>query len=106
MFGQGMPLAMFALCLTSVVYALHVVCILDIISFMISCFYSMRLRGYLELFQPDQVTYTSLLSAYGKAGSTDKAGRVLERMQRGSIQPDQVTYNSLFGAYCYLGDAE
>ena len=32
MFGQGMPLARFALCLTCVVYALHVVCILDFIS--------------------------------------------------------------------------
>ena len=32
MFGQGMPLARFALCLTCGVYALHVVCILHIMS--------------------------------------------------------------------------
>ena len=32
MFGQGMLLARFALCLTSGLYALHVVCILDIMS--------------------------------------------------------------------------
>ncbi|XP_051132285.1 pentatricopeptide repeat-containing protein At3g09650, chloroplastic [Andrographis paniculata] len=49
---------------------------------------------------PDHVTYTTVLSAFVKAGSMDKARQVLTEMARFNVPANLITYNVLLKGYC------
>ncbi|KAL6133347.1 hypothetical protein ACLB2K_065584 [Fragaria x ananassa] len=50
--------------------------------------------------QPDHVTYTTVVSAFVKAGSMDRARRVLAEMTRVGVPANRITYNILLKGYC------
>ncbi|XP_024188306.1 pentatricopeptide repeat-containing protein At3g09650, chloroplastic [Rosa chinensis] len=50
--------------------------------------------------QPDHVTYTTVISAFVKAGSMDRARRVLAEMTRVGVPANRITYNILLKGYC------
>ncbi|KAG9134522.1 hypothetical protein Leryth_000878 [Lithospermum erythrorhizon] len=50
--------------------------------------------------QPDHVTYTTVISAFVKAGTMDKAMEVLAEMTRIGVPANLVTYNILLKGYC------
>eukprot|EP00262_Sarcandra_glabra_P006495 TRINITY_DN18820_c0_g1_i1.p1 TRINITY_DN18820_c0_g1~~TRINITY_DN18820_c0_g1_i1.p1 ORF type:complete len:730 (-),score=108.89 TRINITY_DN18820_c0_g1_i1:340-2529(-) len=50
--------------------------------------------------QPDHVTYTTMVSALVKAGSMDRAHRVLTEMARVGVPANRITYNILLKGYC------
>lgn len=49
---------------------------------------------------PDHVTYTTVLSAFVKSGSIDRARQVLAEMTRIGVPANRVTYNILLKGYC------
>lgn len=49
---------------------------------------------------PDHVTYTTVISAFVKAGSMDRARRVLAEMTRVGVPANRITYNILLKGYC------
>lgn len=49
---------------------------------------------------PDHVTYTTVISAFVRAGSMDKARQVLAEMARIHVPANLVTYNILLKGYC------
>lgn len=49
---------------------------------------------------PDHVTYTTVVSAFVKAGSMDRARQVLAEMSRIGVPANRVTYNILLKGYC------
>ncbi|KAL3531895.1 hypothetical protein ACH5RR_005416 [Cinchona calisaya] len=49
---------------------------------------------------PDQVTYTTVVSAFVKAGSMDRARQVLAEMTRIGVPANRITYNILLKGYC------
>ncbi|KAL2554701.1 Pentatricopeptide repeat-containing protein [Forsythia ovata] len=49
---------------------------------------------------PDHVTYTTVISAFVKAGSMDKAQQVLAEMARIRVPANLITYNILLKGYC------
>ncbi|KAK6146973.1 hypothetical protein DH2020_017885 [Rehmannia glutinosa] len=50
---------------------------------------------------PDHVTYTTVISAFVKAGSMDRARQVLTEMARIRVPANLVTYNILLKGYCH-----
>lgn len=50
--------------------------------------------------QPDHVTYTTVVSAFVKAGSMDRARQVLAEMSRIGVPANRITYNILLKGYC------
>ncbi|KAL6534214.1 hypothetical protein OROHE_013139 [Orobanche hederae] len=50
---------------------------------------------------PDHVTYTTVISAFVKSGSMDKAREVLVEMARARVPASLVTYNILLKGYCH-----
>lgn len=50
--------------------------------------------------QPDHVTYTTVVSAFVKAGTMDRAREVLAEMTRLGVPANLVTYNILLKGYC------
>ncbi|CAM8967801.1 unnamed protein product [Rhodiola kirilowii] len=50
--------------------------------------------------QPDHVTYTTVISAFVKAGSMDRARQVLAEMTRIGVPANRITYNILLKGYC------
>lgn len=57
-------------------------------------------------FEPDIVSYSSLLNAFGKSGHPEKAHEVLELMKKRSRRPNLVTFNGLVDAYAAAGKYE
>ncbi|GER54323.1 pentatricopeptide repeat-containing protein [Striga asiatica] len=53
------------------------------------------------LSHPDHVTYTTVISAFVKSGSMEKARQVLKEMARIQIPANLVTYNILLKGYCH-----
>ncbi|XVE76238.1 hypothetical protein DITRI_Ditri12bG0156700 [Diplodiscus trichospermus] len=49
---------------------------------------------------PDHVTYTTVVSAFVKAGLMDKAREVLAEMTRIRVPANRITYNILLKGYC------
>lgn len=49
---------------------------------------------------PDQVTYTTVISALVKVGSMDRARQVLAEMTRVGVPANRITYNILLKGYC------
>ncbi|GKV05692.1 hypothetical protein SLEP1_g17675 [Rubroshorea leprosula] len=49
---------------------------------------------------PDQVAYTTVVSAFVKAGSMDRAREVLAEMSRTGVPANRITYNILLQGYC------
>lgn len=49
---------------------------------------------------PDEVSYTTVISAFVKGKSMDKAREVLAEMRRVGVLPNLVTYNVLLKGYC------
>lgn len=49
---------------------------------------------------PDEVTYTTVVSAFVKAGLMDRARQVLAEMARMGIPANRITYNVLLKGYC------
>lgn len=52
---------------------------------------------------PDVVSYSTVLSAYGRAGEVDKARQLFLIMRKEKIMPDRVAMNALLGA-CVKSD--
>ncbi|KAL3628552.1 hypothetical protein CASFOL_027598 [Castilleja foliolosa] len=50
---------------------------------------------------PDHVTYTTVISAFVKAGSMDRARQMLTEMARICVPANLVTYNILLKGYCH-----
>ncbi|KAL1193892.1 Pentatricopeptide repeat-containing protein [Cardamine amara subsp. amara] len=49
---------------------------------------------------PDEVTYTTVVSAFVKAGLMDRARQVLAEMARMGVPANRITYNVLLKGYC------
>ncbi|ESQ49107.1 hypothetical protein EUTSA_v10020113mg [Eutrema salsugineum] len=49
---------------------------------------------------PDEVTYTTVVSAFVKAGLMDRARQVLGEMARMGVPANRITYNVLLKGYC------
>lgn len=49
---------------------------------------------------PDHVSYTTVISAFVKTGSMDRARQVLAEMTRVGVPANRVTYNILLKGYC------
>ncbi|CAN0881367.1 Pentatricopeptide repeat-containing protein At3g09650, chloroplastic [Linum grandiflorum] len=49
---------------------------------------------------PDHVTYTTVVSAFVKAGKMDRARQVLAEMTRIGVAANRITYNILLKGYC------
>lgn len=49
---------------------------------------------------PDHVTYTTVVSAFVKSGSIDRARQVLAEMTRIAVPANRITYNILLKGYC------
>ncbi|CAI9098082.1 OLC1v1034661C1 [Oldenlandia corymbosa var. corymbosa] len=49
---------------------------------------------------PDHVTYTTVVSAFVKAGAMDRARQVLAEMTRIGVPANRITYNILLKGYC------
>lgn len=50
--------------------------------------------------QPDHVTYTTVVSAFVKAGLMEQARAVLAEMSRTGVPANRITYNILLKGYC------
>lgn len=55
---------------------------------------------------PTVVTYTTLMSGYGKELDIISTRRIFRRMQKAGIGPDRVTMNAFIGACVRVGDME
>lgn len=51
--------------------------------------------------RPDHVTYTTVISAFVKAGSMDRAREVVVEMARSRVPANLITYNILLKGYCH-----
>uniref|UniRef100_A0A2P2QLY0 At1g68980-like TPR repeats domain-containing protein n=1 Tax=Rhizophora mucronata TaxID=61149 RepID=A0A2P2QLY0_RHIMU len=49
---------------------------------------------------PDHITYTTVVSAFVKAGAMDRACQVLAEMTRIGVPANRITYNILLKGYC------
>eukprot|EP01006_Ploeotia_vitrea_P053693 TRINITY_DN67807_c3_g7_i1.p1 TRINITY_DN67807_c3_g7~~TRINITY_DN67807_c3_g7_i1.p1 ORF type:complete len:741 (-),score=353.69 TRINITY_DN67807_c3_g7_i1:461-2512(-) len=56
--------------------------------------------------QPNEVTYTSLINGYLKAGQVDECWNSFHAMRRQGIQPDQVVYHQMLRVCGQRGEAE
>ncbi|KAF5453156.1 hypothetical protein F2P56_028083 [Juglans regia] len=52
---------------------------------------------------PDTVTYTALISAFGKLGREDSSIRLFDEMKENGLQPSAKIYTTLLGIYFKLG---
>lgn len=52
---------------------------------------------------PDEVTYTTAISAFVRMGLMDEARKVLQEMAANKVPANLITYNVLLNGYCRLG---
>jgi pentatricopeptide repeat protein len=55
---------------------------------------------------PDTVTYSALISTFGKLGREDSAIRLFDEMKENGLQPTAKIYTTLLGIYFKLGSVE
>lgn len=55
---------------------------------------------------PNEVIYTTAISAFAKMGSMDEAHAVLQEMAAKKVPPNVVIYNSLLNGYCRLPEMQ
>lgn len=55
---------------------------------------------------PNEVIYTTAISAFAKMGSMDEARAVLQEMAAKKVPPNVVIYNSLLNGYCRLPEMQ
>ena len=48
---------------------------------------------------PDLMSFTALISAFGRAGAPDRAQRTFDEMRAAGVAPNEVTYLALLDAY-------
>merc|ERR1712146_544288 len=56
--------------------------------------------------RPDTITYSSLITACGKGGKTEKALDLFNEMQQAGERPNTITYSSLITACANGGKTE
>ncbi|ELR16179.1 pentatricopeptide repeat domain/PPR repeatcontaining protein [Acanthamoeba castellanii str. Neff] len=54
-----------------------------------------------EAIEPDEVTFTLMITACAQKGQVERARNVMEEMQLLQLSPTEVTYNAQIGAYYY-----
>jgi pentatricopeptide repeat protein len=55
---------------------------------------------------PNDYAFTTMISAYGKAGNYSKAIELLDQMQATGVEPSVVTYNAVISACARAGDGQ
>lgn len=55
---------------------------------------------------PDEVTYTTAISAFVRMGLMDEARKVLKEMAANKVPANLITYNILLNGYCRLGQMQ
>lgn len=55
---------------------------------------------------PDEVTYTTAISAFVRMGLMDEARKVLQEMAANKVPANLITYNILLNGYCRLGQMQ
>lgn len=52
-----------------------------------------------------QVTYSTLIDGWVKAGAVERASQLLQEMRRQGLKPNAITYNTLLKGYCSVTPA-